>query len=389
MAILALGVLSLAWSREIFQWLMRPVLAALPPESRSLIYTSGIEELNVLLKVGLYAGIFLGTPVILYQLWMFVAPGLLKTERKAVGPFVLSGTVFFIIGALFCYLVILPTMFKFLLNPGEGGAIRDRIALARSQANDATRLFFLGDSAQASHYAQLAQETLSASGSGKISAGFLNDDAPSQAGTVELSERSRSLEDLLDHTIAFQLDENSRQTCRKAISLRNQADLLLSQGLISPAAIKIEEAINSLEKVFADHAKEFRSVWHAHSHLAFATAQLSQKEWTRPMLSMKEQLSLVLMLEIAFGAIFELPLLMGLLATLGILQYRLVARYQRHAILVCVVLAAVITPTSDAVNLALMAVPMIVCFEIGVLLVWVLEKRKMAQETAQKEQEPT
>jgi sec-independent protein translocase protein TatC len=101
------------------------------------------------------------------------------------------------------------------------------------------------------------------------------------------------------------------------------------------------------------------------------------------MLSMKEQLSLVLMLEIAFGAIFELPLLMALLAMIGILKFRFVAKYQRHAILLCVIVAAIVTPTGDAVNLSLMAVPMIFCYEVGVLLVWIFERRRNERQAAE------
>jgi sec-independent protein translocase protein TatC len=59
---------------------------------------------------------------------------------------------------------------------------------------------------------------------------------------------------------------------------------------------------------------------------------------------------------------------------------KLLAKYQRHAILLCVVLAAVITPSGDAVNLALMAVPMIVCYELGVLGAWLVGRRKARQE---------
>jgi len=64
-----------------------------------------------------------------------------------------------------------------------------------------------------------------------------------------------------------------------------------------------------------------------------------------------------------------------------------VARYQRHALLACVVLAALLTPTGDAINLAMMAVPMVLCFEIGVLLVWVFERRRAAREAAEEAQE--
>ena len=63
-AVLVLGLASLIFAKPIFGLLMAPVLRALPPGNRNLIYTSGIEEINVLMKVGLYCGIFLTTPVI-------------------------------------------------------------------------------------------------------------------------------------------------------------------------------------------------------------------------------------------------------------------------------------------------------------------------------------
>ena len=59
-AVLVLGVVSLMYARPLFAVLMRPVLEALPEAQRSLIYTSGIEEINVLMKIGLYAGVFRG-----------------------------------------------------------------------------------------------------------------------------------------------------------------------------------------------------------------------------------------------------------------------------------------------------------------------------------------
>jgi sec-independent protein translocase protein TatC len=101
-------------------------------------------------------------------------------------------------------------------------------------------------------------------------------------------------------------------------------------------------------------------------------------------LTMSEQLSLVLLLLLALGIIFELPLVMALLAALGIVKSRFLMRYQRHAIIVCLIVAAIITPTGDAVNLMLMAGPMIACYELGVLAAWLIERRKSrnAAETA-------
>lgn len=377
LAVLALGGVSLYWSREIFNLLMRPVLDALPEEARSLVYTSGIEEINVLLKVGLYAGLFLATPVLLYQLWKFVAPGLLKDERKAVGPFVVFGTAFFLAGAFFCYFAILPQMFKFLLTPGEAGPVRERIVKARTVADDAARMFFAGEPSRAADLARSAVVALGAGGDGKV-------DPPPvlTRSRVELADRSARLGRLIDGTVAHELSFERRKAVTRSIAQHQEADALLAGGSEYPAAAKLEESAASLAASFEADSGALEQVWQAHRHLAAAGAKLGAEEWTRPMLSMKEQLSLVLMLELAFGAIFELPLVMALLAMIGLLKFRFVARYQRHAVVLCVLVAALVTPTSDAVNLALMAVPMIVCFELGVVLVWVFEKRRGARSEA-------
>jgi sec-independent protein translocase protein TatC len=376
-AVMVLGGVSLVWARELFNLLMRPVLDALPEESRSLVYTSGIEELNVLLKVGMYAGLFMAMPVALYQLWKFVAPGLLKDERKAIAPFVVFGTGFFLAGALFCYFAILPSMFNFLLTPGEAGPVRERIVKAKSVADDAARMLFAGDPSRGADLARAAVVALGSGGDGKI------DPPPVLTKShVELTDRSTRLGRLIDGTVAHELDFERRKAVTRSIGQHQEADALLANGAEYQAAAKLEESAESLAASFGGEGEAVKQVWQAHRHLAAADAKLGAEEWTRPMLSMKEQLSLVLMLELAFGAIFELPLVMALLAMLGLLKFRFVAKYQRHAIVLCVFVAAVITPTSDAVNLALMAVPMIVCFELGVVLVWIFEKRRKARDAA-------
>jgi sec-independent protein translocase protein TatC len=378
--VLALGLVSLIWAREIFAFLMKPVLAALPEEGRALIYTSGIEEINVLLKVGLYAGIFMATPLALYQLWLFVGPGLLKSERKLVGPFVAFGTAFFLGGALFCYFVILPSMFKFLLTPGESGAVRERLVLARSRGEDATRFFFVGDAGRASELARAAEAALSTSGDGKIAAPPVM-----TRSDVELKDRVARMGHLLDLAIARSPQDAARAQVARAIGLHQETEELLAKDQSGLAAVKLEEAATALAQSAPETASAFDALWAAHRHLAAASGKLGEEEWTRPMLSMKEQLSLVLMLEIAFGGIFELPLIMAVLAMVGVLKFSLVGKYQRHALLGCVVAAAIVTPTGDAVNLSMMAVPMIVCFEVGVVFVWIFEKRRKERIAAEEQ----
>jgi sec-independent protein translocase protein TatC len=107
--------------------------------------------------------------------------------------------------------------------------------------------------------------------------------------------------------------------------------------------------------------------------LSFATANT-----LTPMLSLSEQLSLVLAMLLGFGIVFEVPVVIAFLSMIGLVNYKFLSKYRRHAIVVNVTLAAIITPTGDPFNLALMAVPMILFYEIGILLARVLGKKPEA-----------
>lgn len=73
----------------------------------------------VALKVSFFAGLLAALPFILYQLWLFIAPGLYSNEKKMVIPFVLGGTVMFLVGVLFAYYVVTPFGFQFLITFGS------------------------------------------------------------------------------------------------------------------------------------------------------------------------------------------------------------------------------------------------------------------------------
>ena len=219
-AVIWLGVgfcASYYWSQQIFHFMMRPVLAALPEGEKSLHFSSSIEPFMIYLKVGLYSGLFVASPMIFWQIWRFVAPGLYRKERKTIMPFVAAATLFFVGGAAFCYLVILPPAFQFLINTA-GPDIK-------------------------------------------------------------------------------------------------------------------------------------------------------------PVLMMDDQLGLVMMMLLAFGIIFELPLILTLFAMIGIVDWKFLSKYRRHAIVVNVIIAAIVTPTGDPFNLALMALPMMLCYELGVLGAYVFGKK--------------
>ncbi len=103
------------FSKELFEILMLPLLKAMPPEEK-LIYTGLPEAFFTYLKVAFLAGVLLSVPVIMYQLWMFIAPGLYDKEKRWVLPIVFLSSVFFLGGALFGYFVVFPFGFKFFMG---------------------------------------------------------------------------------------------------------------------------------------------------------------------------------------------------------------------------------------------------------------------------------
>ncbi|HTP26295.1 MAG TPA: twin-arginine translocase subunit TatC [Anaeromyxobacteraceae bacterium] len=216
---IAVGMSIVGWfSERIFRWAMLPVLRSLPANQRQLHYTNYIEPFMVYLKVALYGGIFVSAPYVLWQLWLFIAPGLYKHERQVVVPFLAWSTALFYGGAAFCYFLVMPAAFPAL------------------------------------------------------------------------------------------------------------------------AAIAGEDM--------------------------------------KPILTMTEQLSIVLSMLLGFGIVFEVPVVIAFLSMIGLVSADFLARYRRHAIVVNVTLAAIITPTGDPFNLALMAVPMILFYEVGIILARVLGKKR-------------
>ncbi len=222
---IAVGVAVIGWfSERLFRYVMQPVLDALPEGQRALNYTSSLEPFLVYLKVSLYGGFFLAAPWVLFQVWLFIAPGLYKREKKLVIPFVAIGTLLFYCGVAFTYFVVMPFAFPALTS------------IAGPDMN--------------------------------------------------------------------------------------------------------------------------------------------------PLLTMREQLTLVLAMMLGFGVVFEIPVVIAFLAMIGLVTPEFLARYRRHAWIVNVILAALLTPTGDPLNLFLMAAPMIVFYEIGIIAARIVGKKTKAEEAA-------
>jgi sec-independent protein translocase protein TatC len=192
-------------SQYIVDWLARPIRAT----GNTLVFLAVTEAFWVQMKVALIAGVFIASPVVLWQVWAFVSPGLHHHEKKYAIPFVLIGSLLFLGGGAFALKIIVPYAVTFLLGYSRPGL--------------------------------------------------------------------------------------------------------------------------------------------------------------QPMISIGSYVDFVLKFTLAFGAIFELPLAITLAARMGFVTPQLLAKNRKYAILGAFIVAAVLTPTPDAFNQALMAGPLIILYEIGIL----------------------
>lgn len=197
------------YSERLYIILTAPLMPALPEGQKFLAFTGIVEPFFIYMKVGLAGGIVLASPVILYEVWAFVAPALYEEERRWFLPVVFSSFALFMAGVLFAYFVVFPFGFKYLMGYSNSGL--------------------------------------------------------------------------------------------------------------------------------------------------------------RPFISMGDYFSLVTKLMIAFGAVFQLPLAMLVLARLGIVSARQFLSWWRYAVVVIFVAAAVLTPTPDIFNQLLMAGPLILLYALGII----------------------
>lgn len=228
-------LISFNYSEDIFRFIMFPLKYNLGfsvknmyihfvPQDKlqntKLVFLAPAEAFWMNIKVAFVAGLILALPLIFYQLWKFISPGLLHKEKRYVVPFILLATSLFLIGAAFCFFIVLPFAMGFLLT------------------------YKVGD--------------------------FLS-----------------------------------------------------------------------------------------------------------PMLSVGNYVDFCLKFILAFGAVFELPIVIIFFTRMGIVTPKTLAKNRKYAILLAFVVAAILTPTPDAFNQTLMAVPIIVLYEVGIILSRIFKRRKV------------
>ena len=110
-----------SFADRIFGLMQQPIIQALRHHGLSggLVYLNPTEPFNLYLEVGFVAGLFVASPFVFYQLWLFIAPGLYRNEKRYVLPFLVSTVALFLAGGLFGYKMVYPASLDFLIAYGH------------------------------------------------------------------------------------------------------------------------------------------------------------------------------------------------------------------------------------------------------------------------------
>lgn len=257
-------VICFAVATPIFNFMTRPICSALIARGQDcgLVFIKLQEGFFVAISISFVGGFAMAFPIIAYQLWRFVAPGLYRSEKAAFLPFLLASPVMFFLGAAFCYYIVLPMMFDFFLSYQQGALTTPAV----TNAADAAAV------------------------------------APG------------------------------------------------ATGMVGPAPVAAAPALPP-SIVFQGSASEY--------------------------------LSLTLRFIMAFGLSFQLPVLLTLLGKAGVVSADGLASVRKYALVAMLFTAAIVTPGSDLTSMMALFLAVYPLYEIAILIVRRIEKRREADLRAQ------
>ncbi len=125
MAFAVMFALCFVFAKNIYNILVWPFVFVAGPENSKFIYTALLEYFITQLKLAMFGAAFLSFPIVAGQIYMFVAPGLYRNERKAFLPYLIATPFFFALGAMVVYFLVLPMLIRFSLHMQQPGSETD------------------------------------------------------------------------------------------------------------------------------------------------------------------------------------------------------------------------------------------------------------------------
>jgi Tat protein translocase TatC len=395
------------------------------PEPEPLKFKSLLEPFIAYLKLSAVGGIFLAAPVILYNLWKFVSPGLYQKEKKVALPFVFVSTVLFVGGSTMAYSIVFPIGFSFFLDFAAGGAVEHYEASVEIAKVDQVEARVEDSEEPAVPRGARIEPAAGATGATDAGArgdGPLGEDAgvpddgpdagvdggvsvsrgppepeaggevfderspPRRAGDDQAEEGPGPGEDreawweivmhrfLMEDCGKFEVDDNRDGT----VTLRYDWDLERCEERpdISRLVRGDEELDLEWKEIETDDGRLVLEAVDRISTTGEIDYRLSALLDPRaegklaPMLMVQDYLSFAVRLLLAFGIVFELPILITFLALAGIVNYRQLLKFSRWFVVLAVVFSAMLTPP-DIVTQVLLAMPLTVLYFLSILVAYI------------------
>ncbi|MCP4676664.1 MAG: preprotein translocase subunit TatC [Deltaproteobacteria bacterium] len=360
------------------------------PEPKPLNFSSMLEPFIAYLKMSAVGGLFVGAPVVLYQIWKFIAPGLYPRERKLAMPFVFVSTLLFVGGSIMAYSVVFPIGFRFFLDFAAG---REMMSI-EAEAIVAGPEEQIEPSKIVSSLPQVPEEARLDAGidAGKPDGGNAEAAKEIQRAPVETASKPDSAPKIKTAPPKEEESESWYEWLLGRLVKKDCAAFRSDSNKDSPGVVltftwhaarcgeppPLDKTIRDEEKLAVDWKKspDSRPGYivmtaadtnagqgrHKYSVSIPATPGMGQ---LAPVLMVKDYLSFAIRLLLAFGLIFELPILISFLSIAGIVNYRQLLRFSRWFLIISVILGAMLTPP-DVITQLLLATPLMVLYFLSI-----------------------
>ncbi|MBN2375255.1 MAG: twin-arginine translocase subunit TatC [Sedimentisphaerales bacterium] len=316
--LIGIGV-CLCFGGDIFAFLSQPLIMALKAANlEEALYASTLPEPFVTyLKVSMFSGLFLVSPWVIYQLWGFVGAGLYPKEKRFVHIFMPFSAVLFLVGASFFMLVVAPISCNFFVRFGMGISVP-----AVSEDSFIYRML--------AKIAASEGDTVGTAGSddGALFSIKLGSEVPPEKIklTVDGAEGN------------FEIDDMYLRVPRKYLG---------KQVVVS----------------YPDGAGGTKEV----EFLLANAAEGGKKSLIKPWFTLQKYVNLVLVLSLAFGVAFQVPLVVFFLGRLRLVEIRSLRSMRKYVFIVFLILSAMMTPP-DVISQIALCLPMYVLYELGILM---------------------
>lgn len=358
-----------AFHQQILGFLLAPLYEAwanvdgLPNIDQVLNFSSLVEPFVASMKIAAIGGIFVASPYVLYQLWRFISPGLYARERRLAFPFVAISTLLFVGGSLMAYSIVFPIGFTFFLDfaAGRKTAIYESTVdigqplsvdppTAAALATDQSRPNRRNEKTPVDGTADVTWYEVLISRFTKSDCGTIHGVVPSMNGSplmVDFEWHSARCGDIVV-PLYVKIDGKKREAKWSA-----------------PRPTR--RGFQCVSAVFEDQQRPGAS-------LEVVVPTNDQARKLMPVLMLNDYLSFAMRLLLAFGLIFELPVIVSFLALAGIVNHRQLLKFGRWFIILAFVIAAILTPP-DVLTQVLLALPLIVLYYASVLVAYWMQPK--------------